>query len=265
VTQRAIDALNAESRRLVDLAATFTAADWAAPSGCSGWRVQDVVCHMGCVFHSITDPSSIEPGPANDVEAAAEVPVQARRDWQAHQVVEYYEHWAQLGLDALGGMQIPPGADVEVPLGNLGSHPLHLLANALVFDHYCHIRHDIGAAIARAAQQPRDELALSETRLWMLAGIPQMCAEPLCVALSSPMRLVLEGPGGGAWVFEPAGEGAFCQIVEDPSGEVAATVTSDVHDFVSWGTRRSDWRDSNVAVAGDKDLAAAVLDAINVI
>jgi hypothetical protein len=37
-----------------------------------------------------------------------------------------------------------------------------------------------------------------------------------------------------------------------------------VHDFVSWGTKRTDWR---TAVTGDvgSDDVAAVLDAINII
>ena len=295
MTQGAVEALRAESHKLIELTSTLTADEWAAASGCAGWRVQDVVCHMACVFHSVTDPSSIESGPPDDVEASAEVPVQARRSWQPGEVVEYYRHWANLGLEAVAGLQVPPTAGVEVPLGNLGSHPLHLLANALVFDHYCHIRHDIGAAIPRAAGLPHDADALAETRVWMLAGIPQMCAGALSTALTSPVRLVLYGAGGGSWVVRPGSDGGLCRIEEEPdrtdSGEddagmdvagtdvagtdvagedaagtdVAATVTSDVHDFVSWGTRRRDWRESNVVVTGDTDLAAAVLDAINVI
>ena len=44
----------------------------------------------------------------------------------------------------------------------------------------------------------------------------------------------------------------------------APTVHTTVHDFVSWGTKRSDWRD---VVTGDTDNAdlATVLDAINII
>jgi hypothetical protein len=44
-----------------------------------------------------------------------------------------------------------------------------------------------------------------------------------------------------------------------------ATVVSTAHDFVSWGTKRRDWRDSGVRVDGDEAYAAQVLDAINVI
>ncbi|MFN3218561.1 MAG: hypothetical protein ACE367_18855 [Acidimicrobiales bacterium] len=43
-----------------------------------------------------------------------------------------------------------------------------------------------------------------------------------------------------------------------------ATVSSSAHDFVSWATRLSDWRDT-CTVTGDEALAAGVVDAINVI
>lgn len=265
MTERALDALSRESDRLVELAATFTPAEWEAPSGCIGWRVQDVVCHMGCVFHSISDPSTIESGPPDDVEAAAEVPVQARRAWTSDQVVEYYRSWASRGLETLAGMQQPPAAEMEVPLGNLGTHPLHLLANALVFDHYCHIRHDIGATVERAAAQPRDEEALHETRVWMLAGLPQMCATQLRDVVTAPVGMVLEGPGGGSWVIEVPGDSGLCQVTPGSPTTAAATLTSSVHDFVSWGTRRKSWREGSVNISGDADLAAAVADAINII
>jgi hypothetical protein len=41
-------------------------------------------------------------------------------------------------------------------------------------------------------------------------------------------------------------------------------VTTSAHDFVSWGTKRSDWRESTTGDTADP-YVAAVLDAINVI
>ncbi len=35
--------------------------------------------------------------------------------------------------------------------------------------------------------------------------------------------------------------------------------------FPDWGTQRSSWRDSDVTVTGDTELAARFLDAVNVI
>lgn len=152
-------------------------------------------------------------------------------------------------------------AEMVVPISDLGSHPLHLMGNAIVFDHYCHLRYDIGAAVDRAAALPRDELALGATVEWMLAGIPQMCATALAAAPQQAVNLVFEGPGGGNFVLAPGDDG---WTVREGSDATAPTITSGSHEFVSWGTKRSDWRDSTTGDTSNSD-AAAVLDAINVI
>lgn len=264
MSKPAIDALRSEQQRALELVRSLTADEWEAPSGCSGWRVQDVVTHMGAVFHSIADPSSIEGGTSDDVERNAEVPVQARRSWAPEQVVAEYEEWSERGIAALAGMQEPPMADMVIPLANLGSHPMHLLANAIVFDHYCHLRHDIGAAVPRAAALPHDPASLAATLEWMLAGLPQMCAAALAEAPAQPVVLAFDGPGGGTYTLAP---GSPLWTVGEGATSGAAVARTTVHDFVSWGTKRSDWR-ACVQLDGADGVGAsvaAVLDAINVI
>jgi uncharacterized protein (TIGR03083 family) len=261
MTAAAIPALEQEVRFAKDLIATLTPAEWEAASGCAGWRVQDVVSHMAAVFQQIADPASIDTGDSGKAESAAEVPVQARRDWTIQQVIDAYDEWSPRGVAALAGLQEPPMADMQVPLSDLGTHPLNLLGNAIVFDHYCHLRHDIGAAVDRAAALPHDEGALTATREWMLAGLPQMCAEALAAVPPHAVNLVFDGPGGGSFLLAPGAEG----WTVDGGGEpTAPTVRSTVHDFVSWGTKRADWR---TAVTGDVDhpAVAPILDAINII
>ncbi len=261
MTAAAIPALKAQVRHAQELFVTLTPREWASASGCAGWRVQDVVSHMAAVFQQIADPASIDAGDSGKAEVAAEVPVQARRDWTFNEVMEAYDEWSEKGVAALASLQEPPMAETEVPLSDLGTHPLHLLANAIVFDHYCHLRHDIGAAVARAAVLPREEGALTATREWMLAGLPQMCADELAAAPDQTVNLVFEGPGGGRFVLAPDTEQ---WTVAEGAAPDAPTVVTSVHDFVSWGTKRSDWRES---VSGDTDSSdvAAVLDAINII
>jgi len=45
----------------------------------------------------------------------------------------------------------------------------------------------------------------------------------------------------------------------------APTLTSSAHDFVSWGTKRADWRATCTLDGARADSAAVVLDAINII
>jgi Mycothiol maleylpyruvate isomerase N-terminal domain len=254
----AVEPLDEEIGRARELITSLTDEEWGLASGCAGWRVQDVVTHMACVLHVIADPSTIEPGTSEDAEANAEIPVRARRDLAPAAVVDEYERWCGPGRDALVGMQAPGIAETVVPLGNLGAHPLHLLANAIVFDHYCHLRHDIGAAVPRAADLPRDEAALEATLVWMLAGLPQMCADALG-GCDTGVNLVLDGPGGGRWSLQPGTP----WTVEPALDPALPTATSTPHDFVAWGTKRRDWRHAGVRL--DDDAGVPALDAINVI
>jgi uncharacterized protein (TIGR03083 family) len=266
MTTEAISALDAERARALELFRSLSAQEWAAPSDCAGWRVQDVAAHMGAVFHTIADPGSIDGGSSPDVEANAEVPVGARKDWTSAEVMADYEEWGAKGREALVALQGQGVATTVVPLANLGSHPLHLLANALVFDHYCHLRWDIAAPNGPVGRDlPQDPAVLTETMTWMLAGLPQMCTDALSV-VDRPVTLVLDGPGGGGWSLQPPTEpGGLTSVVPDADGSAAAVVRSTAHEFVCWGTKRRDWRSMGVSIEGDEAYAAQVLDAFNVI
>ena len=260
MTKAAIEALQAENQRATELFASLTADEWAAASGCDGWRVQDVAQHMASVYHSIAEPSTIDGGTSADVEENAEVPVQARKDWTSEQVIAEYAEWSVKGTAALTMMQEPGMAEMVIPLGNLGSHPMHLLGNAIVFDHYCHLRHDIGAAVPRAAALPHDHAALNATVEWMLAGVPQMCSEALG-GCTQGVNLSFTDIGT-AYALRPGAAGELW-TVSDSADAALPTATSTAHDFISWGTKRADWCSMGVSV-GD-DAAAATLDALNVI
>lgn len=254
----AITALEQEVKHAKELFATIRPGEWHAPSACDGWRVQDVVQHMAAVFQQIADAGSIDVGDSGRAETSNEVPVAARRDWNVEQVLAAYDEWAPRGVAALASLQEPPMAEMAMPIADLGTHPLRLLANAIVFDHYCHLRHDL--PLDRAAALDRDPATLVVVLEWMLAGLPQMCADALAELEPRSVNLVFEGPGGGSYVLAP-GEPWTVTAGSDPD---APTVTTTVHDFVSWGTKRSDWRDS-VGGETDHDGVAAVLDAINII
>lgn len=261
MTAVAIDALEREVNHAHDLFATITPAEWHEPSGCAGWRVQDVVQHMAAVFQQIADPASIDVGDSGKAEEANDVVVEARRDWTVDQVLDAYREWSLKGVAALAALQEPPMSETVVPIADLGTHPLHLLCNAIVFDHYCHLRHDIGESVPRAKDLPREEGTLQATLEWMLAGLPQMCAEALAAAPQQAVNLVFDGPAGGSYVLTPAEGGWTVMRGTDPG---APTVHTTVHDFVSWGTKRSDWRDATTGDVDDEALAA-VLDAVNII
>jgi hypothetical protein len=69
---------------------------------------------------------------------------------------------------------------------------------------------------------------------------------------------VVLAPGGDLVVDEAGG-------LAPSDGTVAAHMTAPALTFPDWGTQRSSWRDSEVTVTGDTELAARFLDTVNVI
>lgn len=265
MTAAAIDALRAERDLVLELIASLTPAEWELPSDCAGWRVQDVVAHMSAVFVTVSGGSTAraEP-PTDDAERNADAAVEERRTWSSADVAAEYERTSEAAIAGLAAMQGTPMDDTVIPLGNLGHHPMHLLADALAFDHYCHLRHDLlapGGPLERPPL-PSDDLRLVPTMTWMLAGLPQMCADALSI-VDRPIQLVFEGPGGGEWHLVPGDP--IVEVVSGRIGDPAATVVSNAHDFVSWGTMRRPWRELGVQLSGDEVYAAEVLDGINII
>lgn len=256
MSQEAIDALRAEREEVLNLARSLSEDEWAAPSDCDGWRVQDVITHMTMGMRQVVDPASVpQPeGDVDDVEQDMELGVSVRKDWKPADVVADYETVSAQAIAVFASLQDEPLASTIIPMKNLGSHPMHLVPNAFAFDHYCHLRVDIlkpTGPIDRPAP-PSDELRLAPTIEWMLAGLPQMCEAALAKVVTAPVEIVITGPGASS-------------ITIGGEGEVAATIRSSSQDFVVWGTQRRPWRDFDVAIEGDAELGAAVADNINVI
>ena len=263
MSEQGLAALRADRDEVLAVARSLSPEEWAAPSDCEGWRVQDVVNHMANVFRQFADPANATPGIPGQTEASQGAAVDARRDWTAEQVLADYEDMSTRGIEVLAGLVSGPAADNVVPLDDLGSHPLHRLANALAFDHFCHLRNDILAPngpVERPAP-PVDGLRVGAVLEWLVAGIPQMSPPALAEVLDRPVVLRLTGDGGGTWTLQP---GSPPDVAEGEAAGAAATITSPATEFVVWVTHRRPWRERDVVVDGDEALAAAVLDAVHV-
>lgn len=267
MSKTGFEALRTTREDVLGVARSLTAGEWAADSDCAGWRVQDVIAHMACVFRTVVDPSSLPPGVPGDIEASQDVAVAARKDWTPEQVLADYEEMSTKGLEALAGLQDPPMAETVVPIENLGSHPLHRIANALAFDHYCHLRNDVLAPngpIERDVDLD-DELRLDATLEWLIAGLPQMAPDAMRAAVRQAITLEVTGPGGGAWTVLPAtSDDGLVEVTEGMTSGASAVVRTASTDFVLWSTRRRPWRHFDVQIEGDADYAGEVLDAIHI-
>ena len=263
MSERGVQSLRADHEAVLDVARSLSADEWAAPSGCAGWRVQDVLAHLACTFRTVAEPGTLPPGVTGDLEATQEVGVAERKDWPPDRVLAEYEELGTRAIEALAGLQAPGIGENMIPIENAGMYPLHMVANALAFDHYCHLRNDIlqpGGPVDRPSP-PHDDLRLEATLEWLIAGLPQMPGPAIAEAVEAPVVLDLTGPGGGTWTIRPGGDGV--EVTDGRADDAVATIRSSAQDFVVWSTLRRPWRDLGVETEGDTAAAERVLDAIH--
>jgi uncharacterized protein (TIGR03083 family) len=247
-----------------EVVASLTPDEWARPSRCAGWSVQDLVAHTGSNFRILVEPPD-PTAPAPQVETAEQMQdllVAQRRGWSSDDVAAEFQAHLKPAMGALAAMQDEPLASGPITLTDLGTYPLHALADAFAFDLWCHLTVDLLAPtgpVERPRPQATDDV-LGPAVGWMLTGLPQMCPSVSSV-LDRPLGLRLTGAGGGEWTLLP-GEPVLTVApgLQDP----AATATSATADFVLWGTTRRPWRES-VQVEGDTEYAGRVLDRVDIV
>ncbi len=242
----AIAAVRADRAALLDIGRGLTPAQWAAPSGCPGWSVQDIVAHLATEFWAVVDPSQLPDVAGQPLERAAEIEVQARRDRTPEATLDDYEQVSAAGLEQLAALA---GIDMAVPLADAGTYPASVLPSAYAFDHYTHIRADLFAPRGplTSAPPPGDELRTGATLDWIEAALPQQNAQ---AAAQATVEIQVTGPTGRSITFG--------------TGPVKATVTSDAPAFVRWVTQRGSWPALGARAEGDAQ-ALAVAQTLKVV
>ncbi len=254
-----IAALQTERAELLDFTRSLTDEEWIAPSAAAGWRVADVVAHIGATASSLYTPAGMGTIGAASLEKLNENPVDRRRDWSRARVTTEYERATRRAIKLLAFVSRTPVRRLRAPLAELGRFPLGLLiGGALVFDHHTHLRHDIAPALGREAPAT-DGDRMRAVLTWMIAVLNNQVAKDPVDGLAGGVLLTLTGPGGGTWRIDE--HGASDQQ-DDPA---EATVSAPAVTFPRWGTQRTSWRDDEVTVAGNTQLAESFLDNVNII
>jgi uncharacterized protein (TIGR03083 family) len=264
MTANGLKAATELAGRYAEVVASLTPDEWARPSRCAGWSVQDLVAHTGSNFRILAEPPD-PTAPAPQVETAEQLQdllVEQRRGWSSAEVsAEFLEHLGP-ALGALAALQEDPLAASPITLTDLGTYPMHALADAFAFDLWCHFTVDLLAPtgpVERARPKATDDV-LGPAVGWMLTGLPQMCPA-VSTVLDRPLGVRLTGVGGGEWTLVPGGPSlTVASGLQNP----VATATSAAADFVLWGTTRTPWREA-VTVDGDRAYAAQVLDRVDIV
>ncbi|WP_028933423.1 maleylpyruvate isomerase family mycothiol-dependent enzyme [Pseudonocardia spinosispora] len=268
MTVAALDAAGTNTAQIAQLISSLGEDDWQRASACPGWRVIDMIAHLGAVASSIVAPTPPDPDdpplPA-ERERQHDVLVDRRRAWPLERVLDEWRTNTPKLLDVLAGMQHGEARDTTITLPGLGTYPQHMLANALAFDTYCHLRNDLvqpGGPLRFPLPDPTDELVRPAVE-WMIAGLPQMQGTELAATVTEPIVVELDGPGETVFTVHPAaGPGDLLRVTPDAAGDVR--VTSSAIAFIRWGTSRDPWSD-HCTVHGDITAARPFLDKLDII
>ena len=266
MTKQAAERLVAARAELNEVLDALALAQFDWPSACPGWSVRDVVAHLGASARNAIDPlPPLEGSPQPAVrERVHDLNVIRRRAWPLEEVLEEFRTYGPQAAAMAAAVQEEPQAHTPVSMPGLGQYPMHALANAALFDTYCHLRHDLLAPrgpLAVAVPDP-DHESLYAVIQWMMWGLPQMQGPELVESLVAPVEIRLTGPGQSTWSVERNAEGTELTVTED--GRAPNTVTSTAHDFVAWATRRQPWM-RYTTVEGDELAVRSFLGVLSII
>jgi uncharacterized protein (TIGR03083 family) len=180
---------------LVDIGRGLDDTEWQTPSAAAGWSVRDVISHIGCLLELLQAAVRGEAVPDSGIEPLNDAMVAERRGWDNTRILENVQKQLEQAIATFIPLQDEPNASVEAPMLDLGTYPLHAIADMFTFDMTTHLRYDIVAPRGPITRQlpPLDELRLGPSVSWLLGGIPKMQAD-LASHLIAPMALQLTGP-----------------------------------------------------------------------
>lgn len=245
---------------VIDLGMRLNPHDWARPSACPGWTVHDIFIHLTCTLREIAAPDTLPTPVPGSIERSNDAAVAAFRRQTPEETLQDYRALAPDALDGLVAMQDEPVASEIVDFDDAGCYPTHLVADSLVFDHFCHLRHDLGGSGPLKVEIDPTEEVMRSSLEWLMAGLPQMSPARLAQALDAPVALELTGPGGGTWTLRRTESGV--QIFRE-GADAAARLISTADQFLRWGTHRQPWQEV-LTISGEPALAGAVASAIHV-
>ena len=256
MTQEAVEALRTEHDTILAAAESWAPDQWEAPSACAGWRVQDLMVHMATVLQQVVDPSTLPPVDQSlPFERQLDQMVDALRELTPDEALSRYRDVGKRAIDALEGLQ---AMDSPIDLGELGTFPLHMLANAYAFDAYTHMRADLlkPRGPIDGEVPPATDGQLNASMDWMFTGMPTMSRATL-EPIKETVNMSIDGPGART-VNVTAGS-----VEEGSSPDAAATITSTAPDFVLWATKRES-PDGRVRIEGDQEVGKRFAEALNI-
>jgi uncharacterized protein (TIGR03083 family) len=263
MTLNRVQALRTQRQLVLDYCAGLSDDEWSAPSHAAGWRVRDVIAHMGGTCRGLFGRHAITLIFSDDTQQTNEDLLAPRRAWPKDRVLNEFAQWSGRFIAAASVANQPVVGSAPLRVGSLGRYPVRMLAPMLVFDWHTHLTYDVAPSLNRPAPAI-DDNRLAVTLEWMLTGLEQMNRDQMRW-LDKSLTLALTGPVGGNWRIDPAGKGLLAVTESTGTTSAAATITGVSTDFPAWATNRIAWRTAGLTITGDADYAEKFLDALHII
>lgn len=265
--QTYVHAWRESAREVQTVCESLTETDWARPTDCPGWSVQDVLAHLAAVEAELVDPGKTPRQADGSVLTAeyTELGVAARRDRTPHELLAEFTHAVDAREATLAELPADPKAPAAIAPGDIGWDWETLLRNRTI-DVWTH-EQDIRRAVDRPGNL--GGLAAQVTTAVFAAAMGYVLGKKVAPPVGT--RVVWEVIGAAPFTLAlGVGEDGRAHRIETPQPEDDATeitdllLTMDLETFNVLAAGRRDPADVKVRIAGDRDLARAVLSAMAV-
>ena len=264
-----IDAIEGCCARIEAMCADLDEAEWKRPTALPAWTVQDVVAHLGSLDGMLLGRDEPHHQPAatghvrNELGMLNERFVDRRRSWSGAEVLDEFRETTGLRLEELRALR-EDELDTEVPSPTGGMVPLRRFLGIRLWDF---LVHDMDLAEALGLDPDIDTPAGRRVLDEMLFLLPRAVARAR-TAEGSVVRLSLGEPLAREVAVRMEG-GRAAGIAPETAGEAALHLRASPAVFLRVGAGRRQAAAAiaagDVVVDGDGELAARVLDAVNVV
>ncbi len=266
MSQEFVDRMETVWQSIADLCANFTREQWAAPTECPGWSVQDQVSHLvgsECRLlgrpapeHEPTDTSHVR----NDVGRSNEVLVDYRRQFTGPDILAEFTEVAGERLAILRAMSDDDfAAEADNPLGR---GPYTDLLAIRIYDAWVHeqdIRRALG--IPGHLSGPVAEHAYGRTEMAM----PFVVGRKVKPDDGTTVVFDITGEVGGTIALSMVDGRASRLDTAPPSPTVRLTMGLEPFNALGTGrwTAEKALADGSVQIAGDRELGERIIGEMN--
>ena len=127
---------------LADIGRVLDDTEWQTPSAAAEWWVRNVISHIGCLLELLQAAVRGE-ALRQRIEPLNDAMVAERRSWDNTRILENVQKQLEQAIATFIPLQDEPNASVDAPMLDLGTYPLHAIADMFTFDMTTHLRYDI--------------------------------------------------------------------------------------------------------------------------